>query len=457
MRRNLLVLLTFAILLPYIGGFFIAWLAFYQFERTMENAAASYARGLAHSAAARLESSQWDIYYGGSWGSKQTRSRVIGINEALLSGINVPGIFAVFDRSGTMLFGTDEQHVLSFALVNAEKADKEHKISGSDGRIYTVAVHHILERDVAIVAAVAWSDLLGPMVSLSTFWPFITGLLGLIGIFTVYIMWQKVILPLKDLEEEISTLKWGSDVPLTSAPEAVAELQSLRQAIVALANSAVERVSLARRYVNDLVRVQEEERETISREIHDGPLQDITAFIQRLRLIADSNDTADKRLRLIHEAEKIAMTSVRDLREICNGLTPPWLDLGIAQALTELSERLCEQLKVKIFLDLDEIETLPEDAVLAFFRVAQEAVNNSVQHGKAKNVKISLRDEGWAVVLEIEDYGVGFVVPGDVTELWVRGHRGLSNMFERMSLVGGTMTVNSEPGKGTIILCRLKL
>lgn len=167
MRRNLLVLLTFAILLPYIGGFFIAWLAFYQFERTMENAAASYARGLAHSAAARLESSQWDIYYGGSWGSKQTRSRVIGINEALLSGINVPGIFAVFDRSGTMLFGTDEQHVLSFALVNAEKADKEHKISGSDGRIYTVAVHHILERDFAIVAAVAWSDLLGPMVSLS--------------------------------------------------------------------------------------------------------------------------------------------------------------------------------------------------------------------------------------------------------------------------------------------------
>lgn len=455
MRRNLLVQLTIAILMPYICGFLIAWLGFYQFEKTMEGVAASYARNLAHSAAARLESSQWDTYTGGSWKPKQSRSRIVGINEMLLSGINVPGIFAVFDNTGNLLFGPDDAEMLSGVLINESFAGETKKINGPDGRIYTVSIYPIVRRDVYIVAAIAWSDLLGPMVALSTFWPFITGLLGLIGIFTVYIMWQKVILPLKDLEQEISTLKWGVDVPLTNAPEAVEELQSLRQAIVSLANSAIDKAKLARRYVNDLVRVQEEERETISREIHDGPLQDITAFVQRLRLIADSNDSINERLQLIHEAERIAMTSVRDLREICNGLTPPWLDLGLAQALTEISERLSEQLKIKISLDLEEIDDLPEDAALAFFRVAQEAVNNSSQHGKAENVSISLRETDDSVVLEVSDDGAGFVVPEDITELRVRGHRGLSNMMERMSLVGGVITVSSEPGKGTIIYCRL--
>ena len=462
MRRNLLVQLTIAILLPYIGGFLIAWLGFYQFERTMENVASSYARNLASAAATRLESYQWDVYSDGTEGSKQSPSRIVSIHDTFLTGINVPGFYGVFDKNGNMIYGHDEAKALSLVLESAPFIGGAQKVSSPDGRIYTIAVHPILSRNISVAAAIAWSDLLGPMMPLSTFWPFITGLLGLIGIFTVYIMWLKVILPLKDLEQEISTLKWGVDVPLTVAPEAVVELQSLRQAIVALANSAIEKTSLSRRYVNDLVKVQEEERETISREIHDGPLQDITAFVQRLRLIAAANDSVEERLQLIHEAEKIVMTGVRDLRQICNGLTPPWLDLGIAQALTELSERLSDQLKVKIALDLDVIKTLSEEETLSFFRVAQEAVNNSVQHGNAENVKITLRDEDSFVCLQIEDDGSGFEVPEDavelrvyIAELRVCGHRGLSNMMERMSLVGGTLNMSSELGKGTIIRCVL--
>lgn len=455
MRRNLLAQLTIAILLPYIGGFLIAWLGFYQFEKNMESMAASYAQNIAHSAAARLDSSQWEVYSKGVWQQKRSSARIICIDEMILSGINVPGIFAIFDNEGNMLYGQDEARVLALALVNPLFVGNAQKTIGLDGRIFTVAVHPLFTQNVTVVAAVAWSDLLGPIVSLSTFWPFITGLLGLIGIFTVYIMWQKVILPLKDLEHEISTLEWGVDVPFAKAPEAVEELRSLRLAIAALANSAIEKARLSRRYVNDLIRVQENERETISREIHDGPLQDITALIQRLRLMADSNDMTDEQMRQVFEAEKIAMTGVRDLRELCNGLSPPWLDLGIAQALTELSERLSNQLKVKIALDLDKGVDLPEDAVLAFYRVTQEAVNNSAQHGKAENVRISLKDDGNIAVLQIEDDGEGFNVPVDVTEFRMTGHRGLSNMAERISLVGGTIKIHSEIGKGTIIRCEL--
>lgn len=457
MRRNLLVQLTIAILIPYIGGFLLAWVGFYQFERTMQNVASSYARNLASSVAARLETDQWGVYGVGTRSPKQSPSRVLGVDESLLYGISTPGFFGVFDRNGDVLIGSDGINLLTESYKLKPFVGSAQKVRDPEGRIYTVAVYPILSRNISVMAAIAWSDLLGPMISFSTLWPFVSGMLGLIGIFTVYIMWLKVILPLKDLEDEISTLKWGEDVPRNVASEAVIELQSLREAIVTLARSATEKTSLARRYVNDLVRVQEEERETISREIHDGPLQDITAFVQRLRLIADSNDSIDERLQLIHEAEKIAMTGVRDLRQICNGLTPPWLDLGVANALTELSESLSEQLKVKISLDLEEIPSLSEDETLAFFRVAQEAVNNSVQHGHAEKIEITLKQEEGVVRLTIKDDGSGFVVPDNIAELRVCGHRGLSNMVERMSLAGGTITMNSEQGKGTIILCELPM
>ena len=162
-----------------------------------------------------------------------------------------------------------------------------------------------------------------------------------------------------------------------------------------------------------------------------------------------------QRDRRISEAESVAMTSVREMRELCNNLTPPWLDLGLSQAITELTERLGKQLNIKIILNVQEVPELPNDVTLAFFRVVQEAINNSAHHAKATYVKISLRDSGGMLRLKIEDDGSGFVVPENITELRVRGHRGLSNMKERMSLVGGTLEITSAPGKGTVISCEL--
>ena len=213
------------------------------------------------------------------------------------------------------------------------------KYEEADGNYYTIAFYPVLNKNLFVLAAVSSKELLGPMVTLTTFWPFMVGTLGLIGIFAVFIMWQKVIMPLKDLEEEISLLKWGEDIPQKNAPEAVNELQKLRAAIVTLAHSAIDKAVLNRRYVTDIVKVQEEERSRISREIHDGPLQDVTAVIQRLRLLATDLDSPEKMRQRLVEAENAALAGVREMREVCNNLTPPWLDLGLAQALTELSER----------------------------------------------------------------------------------------------------------------------
>ena len=457
MRRNLLLQLTVAVFLPSLGAFLLAWIGFCQFENTMEGVAGSYVQNLARGAAARLESSQWDLRTDGTWQPNQYRSRILGLGEMMSDEMAVPGMFAVFDSDGNLVYGTSDITILSIIWDKPITIMSPQKVRGPDGRFYTIAVYPMLQRNLFVLAAVSWDKLLGPMVSLTTFWPFIMGILGLIGIFSVYIMWQKVIMPLKDLEEEVSMLSWGEEVPLKNAPEAVTELQKLREALVVLANSAIDKVQLSRRYVNDLVKVQEEERARISREIHDGPLQDLTALIQRLRLLSIDMDSPEEREKQLKEAESAAMAGVKEMRELCNDLTPPWLDLGIVQAITELSERQSAQLDIKIHLDLQEIPDLPDDVTLAFFRVVQEAVNNSAKHSDAENVFISLKNTGKMILLQIEDDGKGFEVPDNFTELRVEGHRGLSNMRERMSIAGGHFSIFSTPGKGTVIRCELPL
>jgi len=457
LRRNLLLQLTVAVFLPSLGAFLLAWIGFCQFENTMEGVAGSYVQNLARGAAARLESSQWDLRTDGTWQPNQYRSRILGLGEMMSDEMAVPGMFAVFDSDGNLIYGTSDVTILSIIWNKPIATMSPQKIRGPDGRFYTIAVYPMLQRNLFVLAAVSWDKLLGPMVSLTTFWPFIMGILGLIGIFSVYIMWQKVIMPLKDLEEEVSMLSWGEEIPLKNAPEAVTELQKLREALVVLANSAIDKVQLSRRYVNDLVKVQEEERARISREIHDGPLQDLTALIQRLRLLSLDIDSPVEREKQLEEAKSAAMAGVKEMRELCNNLTPPWLDLGIVQALTELSERQSAQLNIKIHLDLQEIPDLSDEATLAFFRVAQEAVNNSARHADAENVSISLKNTGKMILLQIEDDGKGFEVLDNFTELRVQGHRGLSNMRERMSIVGGHFSIFSTPGKGTVIRCELPL
>jgi signal transduction histidine kinase len=204
--------------------------------------------------------------------------------------------------------------------------------------------------------------------------------------------------------------------------------------------------------MNDLVSVQEAERTKISRDIHDGPLQDVTALIQRIHLAKLPDNTEEDTKRELDLAEKIAMVTVREMRGLCDFLNPPWLELGLQQALTELTERQSMQYGVRIFLDVDEYIEFSEAVTLSFFRVVQEAVTNSVRHGEAKNIWVDVKHDERGYELVVQDDGHGFDMRHDGTAaLRAEGHRGLSNMEERMALVGGRIKVISYPGEGTCI------
>ena len=218
--------------------------------------------------------------------------------------------------------------------------------------------------------------------------------------------------------------------------------------------SWTENSNLNRLYLNDIIKTQEEVRAGLAREIHDGPLQEVTALIQRLRLISLSNSQEEAAQRL-KEAESVSMAAVHELREVCNNLTPPWLELGLHQALIELADRRSRLYGIKIYTAEIEDVDLNEDQTISFFRAAQQALSNAAQHAEAQNIHIRLINGADFIRMEIEDDGKGFDVPGNLKKVRTTGHRGLSNMYERMRLIGGSCKIESAPGKGTNVICEI--
>ena len=459
-----------AILLPSLGALILAWVGYYNFEKTMAKIAGSYVQNLTRATAARVESSIWDLTPEGIWkiaaeqepGAVNTAEAPAGkasgkkiplkIKELERDNFSLPGTFAVYTPAGKLIYGTDDFNNVPFYWYTNIRDTKPRHIDIPEKGRYTIATYPVIGKNLFVVGAVSWHELLGTLVPFSYLWPLSVGLLGLLGLISVYIMWKKVLMPLKYIETEISLLNWGEELPADTAPESVQELQSLKDTFALMAQGAVEKNEMSQRYMNDIIAAEEEERERISREIHDGPVQDITALIQRLRLVLTEEGLSDPVVRSINYATNVALSCVKEMREFCNNLTPPWLDLGLTQALTELTDRQSKQLNIKILTELEEAGELPGEVVKAFFRITQEAVNNAAHHASATMIFVALSVKEDCVDLMIEDNGCGFDVPDDFTAIRTRGHRGLSNMRERMSLIHGSFDIFSST-EGTAVHC----
>lgn len=446
MKRHILILLTVAIMIPSFAAILLGGMGLVEHEKLMERVARSYVEDLAGSVASRLEMG-WNRRSG--LFPLNDRERFSRLRQ-ITWGLSIPGWIAVVDIQGNIILSTAGAEVLPALWDRGIPVGSAIETAGRDGERFTLAAYSAGETGWYVVAAVSWDKLLGPMLRFNR-WPMLVGLTGLLGLISVLALWKWLVSPLRVLGNEVSTLQWGRDMPLPDDPGAVFEIRRLRQVIHHLAKGAVERADLMKRYVSDIVLVQEEERSRLAMEIHDGPLQDVTALIHQIRLAKMENSRIE--CDHLENAEDGANHAIQDMRALCDELSPPWLDLGLGQALEELAERLSRHLRAGISVDADYAEKLPREVTLAYFRVVQEAVHNSVRHGKASRVSVRLFKDGVHAVLEVEDDGSGFEPPADYEELRVRGHRGLANMSERMSLIGGRLQVIGKEEGGTLIRC----
>jgi len=190
--------------------------------------------------------------------------------------------------------------------------------------------------------------------------------------------------------------------------------------------------------------LQESERRTIARDLHDGAGQTLTAVRLQLQLLGE-DPRVGRALALVDQA-------IEEVRAALDRLAPAVLDeVGLVPALTRLCETVSETSGLAVTFDRDPSDELPEtDAATeaALYRIAQESLHNTVRHAQARRARVALEHRGGALVLEVEDDGRGFdstLAPG----------RGLRGMEERASLLGGRWTLRSKPGRGTRVRVEL--
>ncbi|MBR1486675.1 MAG: sensor histidine kinase [Synergistaceae bacterium] len=460
-RTNFLAFLLFALVIPSIAVLLVAVAGMLSQERAMEAAVSSYVLDLAESMSYHLGSSSeiWSF----SMLSDFTRFPFFSW------GPSIPGWVALIDSNGRIVIASPGAMNIAAIWREDLPIGQAVKISDAQGSQYTLAIYPVKRAGGGyVVAAVSWQQLLGGLVGIVRVWPFLLMLIALSSFVGIKLLWSKVVNPLKFLVSEIDDMTLGRDVPGKLEKNAVKEIESVHSALRRFAEAAIERDNLRNRYVRDVVQAQEKERVDMAREIHDGPLQDVTALVQQLHMTLDDENNVD--IPKIKLSETIAKGVVRELRALCDELAPPWMDLGLIEALTELAERLSQVYDVQVSADFDddtrEIE-MEDEKTLSLLRIVQEAVSNAVRHGEATEINIHLRkaddddeikNENKTIILEIVDNGCGFDSENINHEtLRLEGHRGLASMNERMSLMGGTLKIKSAPGEGTDITAGFKI
>ena len=229
-------------------------------------------------------------------------------------------------------------------------------------------------------------------------------------------------------------------------------------AVLAMIRDVTERVRATQQQAQlsrKILVAQEEERSRVSRDLHDGLGQLLTALRLEVDWMGKRNEEGDVQVST-GEATALIERAVGELRGICRGLRPPLLDdLGLEPAVLQLIETFEERasIPVDLKLDLGEDADVPAEVALCIYRVLQEALTNIRRHAQANLVHISLQLVEGAVDLSVSDNGRGF----DLDTIPASPGFGLTGMQERAKLANGTLDVRSEPRQGTHIELRVPL
>jgi PAS domain S-box-containing protein len=204
-----------------------------------------------------------------------------------------------------------------------------------------------------------------------------------------------------------------------------------------------------KRHVAAILEGQEQERSRIAKDLHDGLGQMLTALKMNIRLTQIDEKHVASLYRLIDEAiqesirisENILPAKLRDfdlatcLKSLCNGI-------NIASEIPVSFESLGQPIGIE------------QNQKVNLYRITQEAINNAIKHSQAELISVQLNEDENFIQLTIEDDGRGFS-PGTSFDQSI--HHGLANMRERAEIMGGSLTIESDENRGTLIIVEVPL
>jgi two-component system, NarL family, sensor histidine kinase UhpB len=264
-----------------------------------------------------------------------------------------------------------------------------------------------------------------------------------------FLVLKAALLPLAALERAVEDVRNGN---LKARAGRVAFSDPQVDQLADTLNSMLDGLENYREQVRWLSRqvltAQEEERQRIARELHDETAQSLTSLLIGLRVLEKASAPDELATRIVDLRSQTSRMLV-EVRKMAVDLRPSTLDdLGLAAALQWYTDDFAERTRILVdFRATGLDERLSDDVQVVIYRIVQEALTNVAKHAEASRVAVRVQVSRDGIAATVTDDGRGFDVPA------VLGSRerglGLFGMRERVSLVGGTLRIGSEPETGT--------
>jgi two-component system, NarL family, sensor kinase len=233
----------------------------------------------------------------------------------------------------------------------------------------------------------------------------------------------------------------------------IAKHLRLSHAYSELETLTAERTAELRILAHRLLRVQDEERRKLARDLHDTFGQTLAALKIAVSQLKEACKESSAALPIVSDVEQMADQAIGEIRTLSYLLHPPLLDeIGFASAAEWYIEGFAKRSGINVQAEITKPrERLPRNVEMALFRVLQESLTNMHRHSGASDARIHFQHKGDAVILEIRDFGKG--IPEERLRLLVGGVTaetgvGLAGMRERLHELNGRLDIESD-GRGT--------
>lgn len=231
----------------------------------------------------------------------------------------------------------------------------------------------------------------------------------------------------------------------------IVDVTSRKNAEIALQQARERELHAREEFARHLLTAQEQERQRLANELHDGLGQNLSLVKNRMHLALEIPDLPAALADHLKAVAQIASDAIAEVRSLSQNLRPIQIEqLGLTAALHGLIEQVSDSTATQIEGRLESVdEVLQADAATHLYRIVQEALNNILKHSRARHATVALRRDVGMLHLDIRDDGAGFAMGAG------NGGLGLTSMGERAQMLGGALALASEPGKGTRVQVNL--
>ena len=299
-----------------------------------------------------------------------------------------------------------------------------------------------------------WEETVPELLNVTQLAPLLLAPILLLSLVALWFGGRQIIEPLQSLERRAQQMAEGNFTAIHSPVGGIDEIRNLQDQMVAMSEALESAQAALHSYIGALTEGLETERRSLARELHDDTLQELIALNQQVQMaMLRAQDPAQRQS--FNDLKARVGETIASLRRSIGGLRPIYLeDLGLTAALGMLAREGGggPDGPQVVFTQKGPERRLPPETELAFYRIAQAALNNAVLHADASQVQILLEMEDERVSLCIADNGRGFQVPADPGAFTHAGHYGLLGMKERADLVGAKLEILSAPGVGTQVV-----